>query len=124
MSVGELELAKSELAEREGIKLENIPKYIGWWSRTSDSGGPFITCIRQWAAQRSVDAVLWTALPPKFEEMEGRVPKAEEVVAFLRQLPHEKREHAEEYVRRAPLQIDTEYRRTIESVLGWRAVGR
>jgi hypothetical protein len=123
MSVDELELAKSQLAEREGIKDENIPRYVGWWSPNSNSGGRFIAGIREWATQRALDAVVWTALPPKFEQTEGRVPKAEEVIGFLRRLPHEKRRHAEEYVRRAPLQIDTEYRRVIESELGWRGLG-
>jgi hypothetical protein len=120
MSVDELEAAKSQLAEREEIKTENIPKYIGWWSRNSDSTGPFIATVKEWAAHRTVEAVIWTALPPKFDDMEGRVPKADELVTFLRRLPYDKRRQAEEYVRRAPLQIDTEYRRVMEAELGWR----
>jgi hypothetical protein len=119
MSVGDLELAKSGLAEREGVKSENVQKYIGWWSQDSDSGGPFVAMIREWATQRAVDGIVWTALPPKFEGKEDRVPTAQEVVTFLRRLPHEKRRHAEEYVRRVPLQIDTETRRVIEVELGW-----
>lgn len=122
MFVNGLECAKSALAEREGIKADNIQKHIGCRSQTSESDGTFVTGIREWATQRALDGAVWTALPPKFEGTEGRVPTAAELVAFFRSLPYEKRRHAEEYVRRAPLQIDTESRRVIELELGWRPI--
>lgn len=67
----------------------------------------------------ALDAVVWTKLGPKFNCEDGRVPKADEVIAHLSALPHEKRRNAEEYIRRTPPQIDTDYRRKIEAALHW-----
>ena len=67
----------------------------------------------------NLDAVVWTALKPKFQEEIGQIPTADEVIAFLKHLPPETKKVAEEYVRRAPAQVNTEYRRRIENELGW-----
>jgi hypothetical protein len=66
-----------------------------------------------------LDAVVWTALPPKFKGKDDVVPSVVDVVQHLSDLPAEKRRNAEAYVRRTPLQIDTAYRRQIEFKLGW-----
>lgn len=47
------------------------------------------------------------------------MPTGEEVVGLLRALDAAKRPEAEGYVRQAPAQIDTPYRRLIERELGW-----
>lgn len=119
MSVIELETAKLELANREGIKKENTCKYIGYWSRDENSNLNFASEIGDWAALKGLDAVVWTALPPRFYDQNGKVPSVEEVLSFLCSLPHEKRRNAEEYIRKAPIQIDTNYRRIIEKELNW-----
>jgi len=62
---------------------------------------------------------VWTNLPPKFNRADERIPTAKEVLAYLGKLRDEERENAKEYVRRAPRQIDTEYRRAFEKELGW-----
>ena len=46
------------------------------------------------------------------------MPTAEQVIAYLRALDGEDRQKAEEYVRKAPAQIDTPYRRLIAQELG------
>lgn len=43
----------------------------------------------------------------------------DEAVAYLRQLPHEQRRHAERYIRMTPCQVDTPYRRRFELEFGW-----
>jgi len=63
--------------------------------------------------------VLWTALPPKFNGENQRVPSVEEAVAYLASLSGQTATLAEEYVRRAPPQIDTVYRREFAARLGW-----
>ena len=121
MSIGDLAKAKKELADREGIKEPNIDKYIGWWPRGEDSDCQVSANIGKWAASKDLDAVIWTALPPKFQNTNNRCPTPDEVLSHLDGLPYEKRRHAEEYIRKAPRQIDTEYRRRIEAKFGWTA---
>jgi hypothetical protein len=69
---------------------------------------------------KGIDAVVWTALPAKFAGASGRVPTAEEAVAWLDSLQGEARAKAEDYIRRTPAHIATRYRRLIEQRLGWR----
>ncbi len=121
MSIGDLAEAKKELADREGIKEANIDKYIGSWPCGADSDCKVIAEIGKWAACKSLDAVIWTALPPKFKKGNDSVPKIGQVLLYLNKLAYEKRRHAEEYIRKAPRQIDTEYRRRIEEKFGWTA---
>ena len=110
-----LKEAQEHLRIREG----NPPSEdIGRWLRGSSSP----RCIPEldnWALARSLDAVIWTALPPKFEGEECRTPTEEAITTYLRQLTGTKRDNAERYIRRAPRQIDTVYRRRIEAELGW-----
>ena len=62
--------------------------------------------------------VIWTALPPKFRD-EVRAPTADEVMTYLRDLVGPSRDRAEQYIRRAPRQIDTVLRRRIVAELNW-----
>ena len=115
MDSDSLDEVKKQLQRREGSpKL----KYIGNWSR----GGPSPTEIpelSEWALARNVDSVVWTALPPKFEDDDNRQPSVEDVLRYLRALSGTARDAAEKYIRRAPRQIDTAYRRRIEAELHW-----
>lgn len=120
MSVHSLDEAKKALAARECIPEKNVPKHIGCWSR----GEPDPACIVEigtWAMARGVEHVVWTALPPKFKTKNDRCPSPEEVVAHLSDLRGPERDNAEKYVRHAPAQIDTPYRKFIEARLGWRS---
>jgi len=114
-----LETAKIALGERERIREKYLHKYIGYWTATAKNDFDSIDVIEKWASAMNLDAVIWTALPPKFDGQTGRIPTADEVISFLRNLPQEKNKNAEEYIRRAPRQIDTHYRRRIEAELNW-----
>jgi len=117
-SHGDPEMAKRELAERERISEECIEKSIGVWSPEATANDDVANSISHWAINKDLDFVVWTALRPKFKG-EYRVPEVEEVIQFLSKLPYEKSKYAQEYIRRAPIQIDTDYRRIIEKELGW-----
>ncbi|MGX9239513.1 hypothetical protein ACWXV2_20590 [Pantoea ananatis] len=106
---------------REGIPIKNIEKHVCRWSAGQPSP-KLIPGLSEWADTNNVDHVVWTGLPPKFDGKEI-LPTAEKIVKYLEQLSGEQRDRAEQYIRRAPRQIDTMYRRIIESSLQWHSTG-
>lgn len=111
-----LSQAVADLAAREGTTVRNI----GVWP-AKPPGSAMAEQIGLWAKRHGVDAAVWTALPPKFDGVTGRMPSKEEVLHYLNSLTGEKRDRAEQYLRRAPAQIRTGYRSAIEQRLGWTA---
>jgi hypothetical protein len=107
------------LAAREGIT-KRIGTDIGFWDRRVANLCASNTEIVKWAAERDLDGIVWTNLPCGFNGTRGTVPTVVQVIAHLKNLQNLGSVRAEEYVRRAPQQIDTDYRRTITSELGWR----
>lgn len=116
LDTNDLATARSMLAAREKIDPQH-PEWIG--SIPTVDGAIVDQRIAQWLAQQAFDGVVWTALPPKFSNIEGRAPSAEEAVALLASLSGSKRDHAEEYVRRVPSEIRTAYRIRFEQELHW-----
>jgi len=118
MSVFNLKEARKALGLRECERHERPESCVDYWPRGSKSG--FVARkIGKWARGLQIDAVVWTNLTPKFSDRDTKIPTAEEVVVYLRGLQGERRQKAEEYVRKAPRQVDTHYRRAIETHLGW-----
>ena len=118
MDTPDLAIAREALRQREGTSSKR-PDHIGAW-QYGTKAPESIAGLDRWADVTQVEAVVWTALPPKIGAVE-RAPSSEEVIAYLSQLTGSARDHAEQYIRRAPRQIDTPYRRQIESTLGWTA---
>ena len=116
MDSDSFEDAKERLRLREGT--ENS-KNIGVWSRE----GPFlddeIPKLSKWALARNIDSVVWTKLRLKFNGDDTWQPNVEDVLRYLQALTGTARDAAEQYIRRAPRQIDTAYRRRIEAELQW-----
>ena len=127
MKVDTLDDAVKALAKREGSPgkpLKNPGRDIGRWpdERGDDpkAGPANIVDLPTWAAERHFDYVIWTALRPRFNDVEGQHPKTkEDAVAHLRRLSKDQRAKAKEYVQYAPQQICTAYREHIASCLGW-----
>ncbi len=113
MDTHNLAASRSDLQKREDCKLQAI----GSWSAGTQSPRS-IPDLHKWASARKIDAVIWTNLKPKIGN-EYRTPSIDEVVSYLRSLRGAKRDCAERYIRLAPRQIDTAYRRRIEAELGW-----
>jgi hypothetical protein len=116
MDRADLAAAREALRERESIPVQRLDLVPGWV--LNSSAPPLILDLEQWARGRAVHGVIWTALAPKFQG-NARAPTGDEVVKYLGGLTGGERDRAEEYVRRAPRQIDTAYRRRIEAALQW-----
>jgi hypothetical protein len=69
-----------------------------------------------------LDAVIWTDLPSKYNDVEGQVPTIDEAISYLLSVDINIWETAQEYIRRAPKQIDTEFRRRFEVGFGWTCI--
>jgi hypothetical protein len=119
MDTTSVEDARRALGKREGIREKNWSRYIGSWQRSDGAAPAVIPTLSQWAESKELDAVIWTALAPKFRGEDGYRASADEVCSYLVGLDDQPRNLAEEYVRKAPLQIDTPIRRSIEATLRW-----
>jgi hypothetical protein len=117
MNVTNLGLAIDCLRERESIPEKNRALHIGRWSRR-DPSHRFIPALAEWATLLGLDHVIWTNLPPRIDGVEV-LPQSHQVIEYLKNLAGEIKNQAEHYVRSAPAQIDTPYRRDIEKSLNW-----
>lgn len=117
MDATEIEPAAEALREREGVLERNRLRDIGRWVTGSPSPANIVG-LPDWARANGIDGVVWTALGHKFHDSGARAT-ADDIAAYLRGLRGRVREDAERYIRRAPPQIDTPYRRAIEAALGW-----
>lgn len=116
LDVPDLESARQRLAIREGMKGQ---KAVGFWDRAGNGGsGQEVATIAVWAVAHDLSGVVWTDLSCKFNG-DAVKPTIEQVLAFLNGLDDEKKALAEGYVRQAPAQIDTPYRRLLAEQLGW-----
>ncbi|WP_435930244.1 hypothetical protein [Dryocola sp. BD613] len=109
-----IQQATVSLREREQIPVSREDG-VGSYILSSKPTG----MLAGWAAEKKLDAVIWTALPPRFNGVEGRIPCVEDVLAYLSSLEGEKRKHAQEYMKNAPAEFDTPYRKAIRERLGW-----
>jgi len=117
MLSADLQSAREALREREGIPGANWASRVGAWQR-GEPPPATIPDLARWAEALGLDAVIWTALGPKFSGHDTS-PSADEVITYLQGLTGTQRDNAKRYIECAPRQIDTEYRRRIEAALGW-----
>jgi hypothetical protein len=116
LAVTTIDAARAMLRKREKVDAAH-PEWIG--SIPAVAGGASSAIVAAWLAASEFDGVVWTAVPPKFAGVEGRVPTADEAVELLSSLRGATRDHAEEYIRRVPDAIMTPYRTRFERELGW-----
>ncbi len=116
----DIKTAKANLAKREGIVDKNIRYSIGYWDSYSDE---FHGCcskrISEWAIRKELDGVVWTNLKYGFRSGRDTLPTINEVIDHFDNLSSEKKLIAEQYVRKAPVQIRTAFREELENKLGW-----
>lgn len=122
LDVQDLWTARRRLAAREFDRADDTwtKKHIGYWDRASgESFGLEANTIGVWAEARSLSAVVWTHLEFGFKKSRGVMPEGPAIVQYLRDLDATRRPAAENYVRCAPAQVDTAYRRLIAQDLNW-----
>lgn len=120
MNVSNVIEAKAALAQREKISYINIECSIGFWDKASNSShGQSSSRIETWAKNKELDGVVWTNLRYGFKSSRDVMPEYPNILSHFQSLPNEQRIAAEEYVRKTPIQISTEYRSRLETDLGW-----
>ena len=114
MNRTDLAAARHALACREGTGCKSIGHF-----EPGDNEPDNIQGLPQWLDQKQLDAVVWTALPTKLRK-NGDDPTENQILEYLKDLiDTELHQNAEEYIRKASPQIDTNYRRRIAAELGW-----
>jgi hypothetical protein len=121
LCVKTLNEAREALRVREDVKAKHLERSIGAWVRSNDDDTD-PPSISSWARLMGLDGVVWTQLRPRFRDI-NRAPTEDEAFEYLNTLPDDARKRAEDYVRRAPRQVDTIYRQRFERDLGWTSVG-
>jgi hypothetical protein len=117
-----VELARTNLGCREYPKATRkwIDESIGFWDRERDAQyGMEAATIVAWALARGLDGVVWTNLPYGFKGKRGVFPSIDEVLAHLGSLDGTVLRKAQDYVRNAPTEVDTLYRRQITERFSW-----
>jgi Apea-like HEPN len=110
METENLEEAVLALKEREnGGEIEMV-------TATEPCDGSIKKTISDWLRLNNIDAAIWTAIGYG----KGKVrPSIEQILEHLKSLQGQPLVDAEEYIRKAPKQIKTDYRQKIEDALGW-----
>lgn len=107
--------AIESLQKREGCSINKIC-CINATDETDDS---IKKIVRDWLQIMNLDAAIWTGLESKFAGKNNKRPSIDDVIDHLRKLDGDDRARAEEYIRKAPKQVNTIYRKKIEADLGW-----
>lgn len=115
MNCMNLEEAIKSLVEREGVKKNSLIHSIS----NNDLAKDAIQLeIKKWLNEKGIDSAVWTGLSFSAKTNRER-PAIEGIISHLNDIAYNERLFAEEYFRKAPKQIDTEYRRIIEKEFGW-----
>ncbi len=113
LSTQNLPEACEALRKREAIPDERVDG-IGILTNPSLSPGS----VSQWAHEKGLDAVIWTGLPPRYQHQEGLIPTVEQAERHLSGLTGQEAEHAFNYIKQVPAQINTLYRPKLEQLIG------
>jgi len=119
----DLSLAVANLMEREHIQnVDRVGVYISYSNsfsaRAKKVHPSACEAIASWSRTRGLDAVIWTALAPRFKEKTGETFSPESAIRYLRTLDGATREDALQYIREAPSQVQTPVRDLAGVLLG------
>ena len=108
------------LAVREG----SGRKSIGYYDKNRDLIYPanfeYLENLKSWLAiNPDIEAVIWTNLGANWEETDRLKSNNQNRIEHLQALDGPAAALAEEYIRKAPIQITTTFRKEIEKELNW-----
>ncbi len=115
MTTTSLDDAKESLKQREGVPNIATIHSVGQNDDTQDS---IEIVIKEWLNEKKLDYAIWTGLGFSKKTHNER-PSVKDIIDHLKNIDASERRAAEEYIRKAPSQVDTEYRRQIELEFGW-----
>ncbi len=116
MTVTEISNAKSSLQSRENVKNIDVIKSVSIYDTISDQ---IAKEIKNWLEIVNIEAAIWTGLSYS-KKTNNKRPTVDDIIDHLHNnLDYNAKKAAEEYIRKAPKQIDTKYRRRIEMEFGW-----
>jgi len=115
----ELEDAINDLAFREGCPKKRIGYIVKSDKIEINSLDSIHASIYNWMNDIDIDAVIWPDLESNFIEKYGKVFSELDALNYLKDLTLDKRILAEEYIRNAPIIVNTPLRRMIEENLKW-----
>lgn len=121
-SCPDLKAAIRNLQEREGAP---TPATIGFVdvlhdeqsARAQSEHPAACTDIQAWAKQKGIDAVIWTAIGPRFQEQTGEPFSVDAAIRYLAGLRGPTRALALEYIRNAPSEVVTPVRSKAQELL-------
>ncbi len=115
----DLDDAICDLRTREATTSNRIG-YVDRKERTQRSNAhpAAADVIRNWAAARGFDAVVWTDLTSNFHEETGIPFSLEAAAEYLRGLPKSVAARARTYIQNAPPEVETSLRRRLRET-GW-----
>jgi hypothetical protein len=114
----ELNQAITDLMEREGITNRSRIGYCDLHANTTNPDSlarhpDACETIRAWAAKRKFDAVIWTALGPRFKPVTQEAFSPAGALRYLDSLPATTRTKALAYIHSAPESTMTAFRRLV-----------
>lgn len=106
--------AIDDLKQREGTSEENIGYLDLKQRRSSIQVYPqqlnVEAEVRRWCLEHQLDAAIWTAIPPNFEERAGNKFSVEAAIRYFKCLSKAEQESTLEYIRNTPPEINTPLR--------------
>jgi len=114
MTCDDIEEAINSLRDREGTKKTDIHSI----DQREDTKDEIKIDIQKWLKEKNIDTAIWTGLSFS-EKTDSKRPSIDAIISHLKKIEYRERVLAEEYIRKAPIQVDTEYRRRIEFEFGW-----
>lgn len=107
--------AKMSLKNREGVKDIQFISSIGVDDKPKNH---IEKIVQKWLTDQALDYAVWTGL--SFSKKTGnKRPSIGEIINHLQNITPSEKLAAENYVRKAPTQVQTNFRNAIEIEFGW-----